>query len=190
MDRHTTDEHEPQDPRSPDRSADQSQQDQRAATLEGDTVAQDNDALDPQEQIASLNAKLLRTTADYQNYVRRSQQNISDACSQQLMSLAKALVTPLDHFDHALTTQSQGVADEGFIKGVQIVRDELIKVLEQFDIKRVDVKAGEEFDPNRHEALQRVPAQDIPSGAIVEQYQPGYVMGQKTIRPAKVVVAE
>lgn len=191
MDQHTTDQHEQIDPQSTGQSSDESQQAQRAAMLDGD------DDLSPQEQIAALKAqrdeleaKLLRTAADYQNYVRRSQQNINDACTQQIMSLAKALITPLDNFDHALTTPLQGDMDEGFIKGVQIVRDELLKVLEQFDVKRIDVKAGDEFDPIRHEALQRVPAKDVPSGAIVEQYQPGYLIGQKTLRPAKVVIAE
>jgi len=141
-------------------------------------------------QNEELEAKLLRVTADYQNYARRAQQSAADACQQQLMKLAKALLTPLDHFDHALAAETRASSNQSLLKGVEIVRDELYKVLEQFDIKRIDVNPGDEFDPVRHEAIQRVQAEGVQSGAVAQMLQAGYTLADKTLRPAKVVVAE
>ena len=137
-----------------------------------------------------LESRLLRVSADYQNFVRRTQQNTKDACEQQLFQLAKALLMPLDHLDHAMALDLEKAASDSFVKGVQIVRDELTKVLDQFGIKRLKVRAGDEFDPVCHEAVQRMAVEGLASGVVAEQVQSGYVLGDKTLRPAKVVVAQ
>ncbi len=143
-----------------------------------------------QAQRDELEAQLLRVSADYQNFVRRSQQNIHDACQQQLLGLAKALLTPLDHFDRALDLDPEKTTTDSLVKGVQMVRDELMKVLDQFGVKRLEVSAGDSFDPVCHEALQRMPVEGLDSGAVAQQLQPGYLLGDKTLRPAKVIVVE
>lgn len=173
---------------------DQSAADQAPLEDEGAQATGPRAPVDPMQALRAerdeLESRLLRVTADYQNFVRRSSQNAQDACQQQLMQMAKALLVPLDHFDHAMTVDLEKTSSQTFAKGVQIVRDELMKVLEQFDIKRLEVNAGDPFDPVRHEALQRMPAQDVESGAVAQQIQAGYLLGDKTLRPAKVVVAE
>ena len=71
-----------------------------------------------------------------------------------------------------------------------IVRDELLKALSRFGVKRLEVAAGELFDPTRHEAMMRQASDEIDSNHVTSQLQPGYTLGDKTIRPAKVSVAE
>ena len=137
-----------------------------------------------------LEARLVRVSADYQNYVRRSQKNTVAACDEQLMRVTKALLTPLDQFDQALAVDLEHVTAESILQGVQIVRDELMKVLEQYGVKRLEAQPGEEFDPMRHEAVQRQPMDDFESGTVAQQLQPGYTLGDKTLRPAKVIVVE
>jgi len=143
-----------------------------------------------QAQRDELESRLMRVSADYQNYVRRSQKNILAACDEQLMRVTKALLTPLDQFDQALAVDSEHVTAQSILQGVQIVRDELMKVLEQYGVKRLEAQRGEEFDPMRHEAVQRQPMDDLESGAVAQQLQPGYTLGGKTLRPAKVIVVE
>lgn len=143
-----------------------------------------------QAQRDELEARLMRVSADYQNYVRRSQKNTVAACDEQLMRVAKSLLTPLDQFDQALAVDPEHVTPESILQGVQIVRDELMKVLEQYGIKRIEAQPGQEFDPVRHEAVQRQPMEDLESGAVAQQLQPGYMLEDKTLRPAKVVVVE
>lgn len=134
--------------------------------------------------------RLLRVSADYQNYVRRSEQNLQNTHQQALIGMAKAMLTPLDHFEHALDVDPTTTTAEALLQGVQIVRDELVKALDQFGVQRLDVSPGDEFDPNRHEALVRQPAPGIEDGRIAAQLQPGYTLGQTTLRPAKVAIAQ
>lgn len=137
-----------------------------------------------------IEGRLLRVSADYQNFVRRSHQNIEDARREELMRLAKALLTPLDHFDLALAVEPEKATADGVLEGVKIVRDELIKVLEQFGVQRLEVRAGDEFDPKKHEALLNQKAEGVEPGRVAAQLEPGYLLGDRTLRPAKVAVAE
>lgn len=138
-----------------------------------------------------LNNRVLRLLADYQNLGRRAEQNVVVARDQQAMEMARALVGVLDNFDRALEVDPEKVASSDLLHGVSMVRDEMLRVLAKFDIERVDVKPGEPFDPNRHEAMMRQPAPDgVESGHVTQQFQPGYMLKDKTIRPAKVGVAE
>jgi molecular chaperone GrpE len=137
-----------------------------------------------------LYGRLARVSAEYQNYARRAAQNVTDASDQQLMKIARALLTPMDHFDHALSFDPRKATAQSLLAGVQIVRDELYKTLDQFGIKRLEVKVGEDFDPVRHEAVMRTAVEGLAGGKVASQLQPGYLVGEKTLRPAKVAVAE
>ncbi len=134
--------------------------------------------------------RLMRTAADYQNYVKRAEQNARTAQQQQLMDMAKGLVTVLDHFDRALEVDAAQTSTKDVLAGVQMVHDELLRMLQRFGIERLEVAAGEPFDPNRHEALMRENREDVESDHVTQQFQPGYVIEDKVIRPAKVGVAE
>ena len=136
-----------------------------------------------------LESKLLRVSADYQNFARRAQQNVDSAVQQKIMDIARGLVTVMDHFDRALHGHNKDEAD-GVLQGVFMVHDELMSTLNRFGIERLDVEPGTEFDPNRHEALMRQPAEGIESNHVTMQMQSGYVLGEKVIRPAQVGVAE
>lgn len=138
-----------------------------------------------------LESKLLRVSADYQNFARRAQQNVESAVQQKVMDVARGLVVVMDHFDRALEGQGQGQGESASVlQGVTMVHDELLATLKRFGVERIDVEPGTEFDPNKHEALMRQPSNEIESNHITMQMQPGYVLGEKVIRPAQVGVAE
>lgn len=157
------------------------------ATMTDESEASPIDAL--QKKYNELHERLLRVSADYQNYVRRSVQNIATAKDQQLIDIAKGLITVLDHLDRALEADPQKTTSESLLEGVQIVREELLKALEQFGVKRLNVDMGEPFDPTCHEALMRQGAEGIESNHVVSQIQPGYMLNEKTLRAAKVTVS-
>ena len=137
-----------------------------------------------------LKEKYLRALADYQNFSRRSVQNIEAAREETRMRMAKALIPVMDHFDRALEFDPDKTTAQDVLEGVRIVRDELMKVLEQFDVHRLEAEVGCEFDPNLHEALMRQPVEGLDPDRIAQQLQPGYLLGDKTLRPAKVAVTE
>ena len=143
-----------------------------------------------EKQHAALNDKYLRLAADYQNFQRRSQQNVAQAREMQAMSIARDLLSVLDHFDNALAVDPEKSTASDLFKGVTIVRDELLRTLASHGIERIEAEPGEEFDPNRHEALMHQASEEHESGSVAQQLQPGYVMQGKTLRPVKVAVVQ
>lgn len=161
-----------------------------AEGISGGPAIPSEEAANLLRQVDELKSKLLRATADYQNMIRRSQLNITEAREQQLIEIAKSLVTVMDHFDRALAVDIEKVPVQTMLQGMQIVHDELFKVLEQLGIQRIEAKPGEEFDPKRHAALMRQKIEGIPAGRVAAQFQPGYIINDRTLRPVQVSVAE
>lgn len=135
-------------------------------------------------------AKLLRTAADYQNFVRRSQLNLDAEKQETLMKVAKALVGVLDNFDRALELDPETTSSADMHQGVVSIQASLLQALEGFGLKKITVAAGDEFDPNLHEALMRQPVEGVEPNHIAAQFMPGYVLKDHPVRPAQVSVAE
>ncbi len=142
------------------------------------------------QQRDDFEARYQQSMADYQNLARRSRLNEQVAREQTVLEMARQLVTVLDHFDHALAVDVEKTAAGDVLRGVAIVRDELLRVLAQFGVERLDVESGTEFDPNKHEAMMRQPHGELTTNQVIQQLQPGYMLAEKTLRPAKVSVAE
>src|SRR5437868_2626319 len=101
-----------------------------SAPAPGSESSEANDATEAtalRTEVQELKDKLLRSAADYQNIVRRSQQNVMEAGQQQLADVAKALIVVMDHFDRALEGDPAKVSVQSILQGVQIVHDELRK---------------------------------------------------------------
>ncbi len=153
-------------------------------------ASQDESLTLVQRELDDVKDRLLRTMADYQNYARRAQQNVVEARQQATADIARALLNVLDHFDNALAVDAEKISAQDLLKGVVIVRDELLRTLERFEVRRLDVQRGEDFDPVRHEALMHQADEKLKTNQITNVLQPGYSIGERTLRPAKVAVAQ
>lgn len=134
-------------------------------------------------------AKYQRALADYRNFQRRAEMNERRAREQGISSVLRDLLTALDHLDLALTQELQGEQAESIRAGVSLIRDDLLKTLANHGAGVIEVKPGEPFDPNRHEAMMHIPSAEIAPHHVVSQLQTGYEMGEMVLRPAKVSVA-
>ncbi len=130
-----------------------------------------------------------RALADFANYQVRASANERRAALDGAAWVTRSLLGVLDHFDLALDQDVAQLSVEQLLGGVQIVRDELSKALAAHGVSRIDPAVGEEFDPNRHEAVFRQASDDIEPNHIVSVLQRGYTMGEMVLRPAKVSVA-
>jgi len=137
-----------------------------------------------------MEAKLMRTAADYQNFVRRSQLNLEAEKQETLMKVVKSLVGVLDNFDRALEVDPETTPAADVQQGVESIHASLIQALEGFGLKKITVQPGDEFDPNLHEALMRQPVKDLESNHVAAQFMPGYTLNGQPLRPAQVSVAE
>ncbi len=130
-----------------------------------------------------------RALADFANYQRRAADAELQAASGGAARVVRSMLGVLDHFDLALGQDAGQLSVEQLLDGVQIVRDELLKSLASQGVERIDPVAGDEFDPHSHEAVMRRPCDEVEPGTVAAVMQPGYVMGDLVLRPAKVIVA-
>ena len=151
------------------------------------------DVGDPDEALQrerdELFERLQRVSADYANYIKRSTQNLSDGIEFAKGDLFKQLIPVLDHFDNALEVKPSNDDAKALHNGVEIVRDELLKVLQMAGVKKIDAKVGDVFDPTIHEAMLHQPAKGVKPNHVSMVFSPGYRHGKRTLRPAKVAVA-
>jgi molecular chaperone GrpE len=128
-----------------------------------------------------------RTQADFENYRKRVAREAAAAQERGVCSLAKELLPALDNLDRAIEHADH---DDPLLQGVRLVRAELAAALARAGIESFS-PAGEPFDPEVHEAVATAPQAPggVPSGTVVEVYQPGYRTGASILRPARVVVA-
>lgn len=160
-------------------------------SVDPESIVSHEDSLRALEsQVEEWKGKHQRALADYQNLSRRSRDNESEALRQGVREVAGSMVTVLDHFEMALNQDLSKASPEQVRAGVAVIRDEIVKALARFGLSVVQPKQGEEFDPTRHEAVMQAPAPEgVSPGTVVQTFQAGYVLGDRTIRPAKVSVS-
>lgn len=130
-----------------------------------------------------------RALADYQNFQRRAANNETEAHRQGVTSVLGSILPVLDHFDLALTQKPTDEAATKILEGVKVIRGELIRALENHGITLINPLPNDEFDPNRHSAITQFAAEGVEPGRVSMTMQPGYMLGDRVIRSAKVGVA-
>lgn len=167
-----------------------------AATVPEDEIEQDEieaDGSDLAEEAAQLKDQLLRALAEVENTRRRAQREVEDARKYAIASFAKDVLTVADNLGRALTAVPEDTGDnedlKALIDGVSLTERELLSVMERHRIRKIEPK-GEKFDHNFHQAMFEVEAPDAEPGTVVEVAQPGYVIGDRLLRPAMVGVAK
>jgi molecular chaperone GrpE len=145
------------------------------------------------KEVADHKDKLLRALADMENLRRRTDREVADARAYGISSLARDMVGVADNLRRALEAAGEPAAAEGPAKdlrdGVELIERDLLKVLERHGIKRFDPQ-GAKFDPNFHQAMFEVPDDSIAAGLVAQVVQPGYMIGERVLRPALVGVSK
>jgi molecular chaperone GrpE len=135
--------------------------------------------------------RLVRTTADFENFKKRAAREKQDAIRYANEGLIEKLVPVLDNFDAALTAAQTGSAEnaQSFQTGVSMIFQQLKKALTDSGLEEVDA-TGQKFDPNIHEAVSQQESNDVPEGNVMMQLRKGYKLRDRLLRPATVIVAK
>jgi len=135
--------------------------------------------------------KLLRTTADFENFKKRAAREKQEAIKFANESLLQKLIPVLDNFDMAMAAaqNEQTEAAQSLQTGVNMIYQQLKTVLIEAGLEEVDA-SGKVFDPNLHEAVSQQETNDVPEGQVVQQLRKGYKLRERLLRPASVVVAK
>ena len=133
--------------------------------------------------------RLLRVSADFENYKKRSAREMEDFRKFANQELVKDLLPILDNLDLALkSAPEKDKAANGLLEGIELTRKEILRVLEKHNVKQIDA-LGMPFDPSYHEAVMREETDDHPENTVTNELQKGYLMHDRLIRPSMVAVA-
>jgi molecular chaperone GrpE len=150
---------------------------------------------DPAGVAAGLRDKLLRTLAEMENLRRRTAREVADAELRGITAFARDMIGVADNMRRALdtvTTEVRNNADpavKALIEGVELTERELLKALEKNKVRQFSPQR-EKFDPHLHQAIFEVPDASVPAGSVVQVVQPGYMLGERVLRPAMVGVSK
>ncbi|HLH55306.1 MAG TPA: nucleotide exchange factor GrpE [Verrucomicrobiae bacterium] len=136
--------------------------------------------------------RLLRTTADFDNYKKRVNREKQDAIRFANENLLEKLVPVLDSFDMALaaTQNAQaGGAAQSLQTGINMVYQQLKSALTDAGLEEIEA-TGKPFDPNVHEAVSQQETNEVPEGQVLQQLRRGYKLRERLLRPATVVVSK
>jgi molecular chaperone GrpE len=164
----------------------------------------DVDALQDEDPIAALEEKLriaeeetretydrfLRLSAEFENFKKRTAREMNDFRKYANDSLIQELLVVVDNLERAL--QSSGddqKPDNGVISGVEMTRDGILKIFEKFNVRPL-AALDQPFDPKYHQAVMQEVVEGIQENTVTQELQRGYLMHDRLIRPAMVVVSK
>ena len=160
------------------------------AQTDGEGSAPEELEKSSEEEAADLKDRYLRLAADFENYKRRTLKERQDLFNYGNESLIKELLETVDNLERAqghAQESEEGIDAETLLEGVDLTHRALIRSLEKFGVQPVQVEGS--FDPQMQEAIRQVETDEHPPGTIVEVYQKGYLLKDRLLRPALVVVA-
>lgn len=134
---------------------------------------------------AELKDRLLRNMADFDNFRRRAERDRSEYIQYAAMEIVRNLIPVLDDFERALKVET---ADREYAKGIELIEQRFFDTLKKAGLEPIEA-AGKPFDPNLHQAVDRVESEELADQTVLQEYQSGYNFKGKLLRPAMVQVA-
>ncbi len=153
---------------------------------EGSSAAQNEATREAPPPDEDLKNQLLRLGADFDNYRKRTHREIEQARRFGIEKLLGDLLPVLDAVDRAL--EYVGDAREPFAEGVRLIARQAVDVLARHGVKSF-TSVGRPFDPMLHEAVGIDSTQDVTPGLVLQEHQRGYLLHERLLRPAKVIVS-
>ena len=142
---------------------------------------------------AAVKDRLLRALAEMENLRRRTEREVADAKTYGIASFARDAVALADNLRRALDSfpaEARAAMEPhvaALVEGVELTERDFLARLARFGVTKIEAQ-GARFDPNQHEALYEIPDESQPAGTVAQVIEPGYSIGERVLRPAKVGV--
>ncbi|MCR4290042.1 MAG: nucleotide exchange factor GrpE [Candidatus Scalindua sp.] len=133
--------------------------------------------------------QLLRTKAEFMNYQKRMVKENESTSQFAVQSLILDFLSELDNFDRALKLADNSKNFDKFVEGIKLIEEQLFKVLGKYGVEPIET-AGKAFDPNLHEAVMEEENNEVPHHTIIDEFQRGFLLKERVIRPSKVKVSK
>jgi molecular chaperone GrpE len=132
--------------------------------------------------------RLLRKTAEFDNYRKRIERERREQADQAVVNLLRELLLVVDDFDIALAVDA-GEGSAGYRKGIELIHAKLHDLLAKYGVRPIEA-LGADFDPNLHQAVIHEESPDHREGEVIGELRKGYVIGDRLLRPSMVKVAK
>ena len=149
-----------------------------------------------EKDIASLEAeldaekdRLMRLSAEFDNYRKRKQREIDEFRKFANETVFKQFLSVVDNLERAIDSAENNKDIESLLKGVKLTHKEILKIFQDFNVKPVKAE-NQSFDPNFHQAVTQKETDEVPENTITDVLQTGYLLHDRLIRPAMVVVSK
>ncbi|MHC4321373.1 MAG: nucleotide exchange factor GrpE [Planctomycetota bacterium] len=133
--------------------------------------------------------QLLRTKAEFMNYQKRMVKENESTSQFAVQSLILDFLPELDNFDRALKLADNSNDFDKFVEGIKLIEVQLFKVLGKYGVESIET-VGKAFDPNLHEAVMEEENNEMPHHTIIDEFQRGFLLKERVIRPSKVKVSK
>ena len=133
--------------------------------------------------------QMLRTIAEFDNSRKRADREKEESLKYALESFVKELIPTVDSIERAIQSTKESQDFDGLAEGVEMIYRALLNVLEKRGVTPIDA-VNEPFDPMQHEAVMHVESEDVPENSIIEEWQKGYILHNRVIRPSMVSVSK
>lgn len=151
--------------------------------------ADENELSKLQKENEELNQRLLRVSADFDNFRKRTRLEKEELAKYANSNLISELLPVLDNFQLALDIKEPNEEVKKFMTGMEMIHRQLLQVLEQAGLEAINA-VGQNFDPQKHEAVMQVEDEEAPDNSVLEELRRGYMFKEKVIRPSMVKVAK
>ncbi len=141
-----------------------------------------------QGRLAEAEQRVLRAYAELDNYRKRANRLLQEEIKYAPLPLMRDLLPVVDNLERAIQAAEQSGGSAGLLEGVKMVAQQLHSVLERHHCKRIEAK-GQPFDPHVHEAITQIPSPELPAGTVADVALTGYLLHDRIVRPAQVLVA-
>ncbi|MGX7415085.1 nucleotide exchange factor GrpE [Aerococcus christensenii] len=157
---------------------------------EGVEGPQEDELTQLEQALQEKEEQVLRLSAEIANIQRRHKTEVQNAAKYRSQSLATQMLSSIDNLERALAIEADDEASENMKRGIQMVLESMQHAFKEEGIEEINPK-GEIFDPNFHQSVSSVPLEEgQEANTVVEVYQKGYVLKDRVLRPAMVVVAQ
>ncbi|SDU52451.1 nucleotide exchange factor GrpE [Desulfobacula phenolica] len=141
------------------------------------------------EQLLFEKERVLRLSAEFENYKKRKQRESDEFKKFANETVFRQFLTVVDNLERAILSAEEVSEDDGLLEGVKLTYKDIIKLFETFNVKPVEAE-NKPFDPNFHQAVNQEGTDEVPENTVITVLQKGYLLHDRLIRPAMVVVSK
>lgn len=172
---------------------DSAKKDPSSADIQNDAKENDNtqksDISALEEQLSKEKDRFVRLSAEFDNYRKRKQREIDEFKKFATETVFKQFLSVVDNLERAISSAESNKDLDTLLEGVKLTHKEILKIFQAFNVTPVEAE-NQEFDPNFHQAVTQKETDEVPENTVTNVLQTGYVLNDRLIRPAMVVVSK